>query len=322
LTWRGQTGVTKPLQTLGRLALRLSGAKWAVVRSATGRNVKISVVVPCLNARHTLGRQLAALAHQTEAPWEVIVADNGSTDGSVAIANGFAGAFARFKVVNAGEHLGASFARNRGAEAADGDVLAFCDADDEVAPDWLAALRRALERHDFVASRFDLTKLNGRTRDTGQQATGLIRDRDFGFLPRAGTGGLAVRKHIHNLVGGFDESIRFHEDSDYCFKIQMAGHPLVFAPDALVHVQERRGPKAKFQQSRRWAVSQVGVYKKYRRQGMGKASNREALREWLRLARMLARAVRSRHMPDHLAWRLGVRLGRLQGSLIHRVVLL
>jgi len=286
------------------------------------KHVKISVVVPCFNAQPTIGRQLTALARQTEPPWEVIVADNGSTDGSVDVAREFASAFRSFRLVDAGQRAGASHARNRGADAATGDVLAFCDADDEVAPGWLAGLRDALRDHDFVASRFDFTKLNGLTRTAHPQASGLIHDPDFDFLPRAGGCGLAVRRSIHGRVGGFDETIRVHEDTDYCWKIQLAGHPLAFAPDALVHVQVRRGFKSRFHQARLWAAGEVVVYKKYRRRGIGKASNRAALKEWYRLARMLAQAVLSRNVPENLAWRLGTRLGRLQGSLLCMVLLL
>ena len=284
--------------------------------------VKFSVVVPCFNAQATLGRQLTALAGQTEPPFEVIVADNGSTDGTVEVARQFGSAFQRFRLVDAGQRRGVSHARNSGARVATGDVLAFCDADDEVADGWLAGLHRALLAHDFVASRFDLLKLNESTQLSHPQQRGLICDADFDFLPRAGGCGLAVRRNVHEKVGGFDEGIRFHEDTDYCWKIQLAGHELAFAPDALVHVQMRRGSKARFRQARLWAAAQVVVYKKYRRLGMAKVSNREALKDWYRLARILLRVALSRQVPESLPWRLGTRLGRLQGSLLCLVLLL
>ena len=205
---------------------------------------------------------------------------------------------------------------------ASGDVLAFCDADDEVAPGWVAGLQNALMRYDFVASRFDLTKLNPWTRYVHPQASGLIVDGTFDFLPRAGACGLAIRRGIHESVGGFDEGIRFHEDTDYCWKVQLAGTALGWAGDALVHVQHRRDSADRFRQARLWAMSQVVVYKKYRRLGMPKASNKAALREWAMLMTLLARAAAGRTLPGNLAWRFGTRRGRLQGSIVCATLLL
>jgi glycosyltransferase involved in cell wall biosynthesis len=287
------------------------------------RGVKVSVVVPCYNAAETLARQLKALAWQTVEPWEVIVADNGSTDDSVAVARRFGATLPRFAVVDARGRQCASHARNVGARAASGDVLAFCDADDEVAPGWIAGLQRALLDHDFVASRFDLTKLNPFERYVHPQATGLIRDPTFDFLPRAGACGLAIRRHIHDSVGGFDEHIRYHEDTDYCWKIQLLGVKLGWAPEAVVHVELRHNSGDRVRQARLWAAAQVMIYKKYRRLGMAKISNGAAVREWLTLLRLMARvAVGRASFSNGLAWRVGTRLGRLQGSVICATLLL
>ncbi len=284
--------------------------------------MKLSVIVPCFNAERTLSRQLDALAQQSMAPWEVIVADNGSTDRSVEVARSFATKLPRFKLVDAASRQGASHARNVGARAASGDALAFCDADDEVGIDWVAGLLESLREHDFVASRFDLTKLNPSLRYVHPQATGLIRDPTFDFLPRAGGCGLAVRRSIHEAVGGFDEAIRFHEDTDYCWKIQLAGTDLEWAPKAMMHVQLRESSAERFRQARLWAASQVVVYKRYRRLGMAKISNRQALRDWIGMATLMLRVAAGRASSGNLAWRLGTRIGRLQGSILCAILLL
>ena len=284
--------------------------------------MKISVVVPCYNADRTLARQLQALARQTVSPWEVIVADNGSTDRSAEVARCFASTLPRFNVVDASSRRGASHARNVGANAATGDVLAFCDADDEVAPDWIEGLQKALSEHCFVASRFDLTKLNPYLQYVHPQALGLIEDPTFDFLPRAGACGLAILRSVHELVGGFDERIRYHEDTDYCWKVQLAGMTLAWAPDAVIHVQHRSSDIEKFRQARLWAASQVKVYKKYRPLGMRKISNRAALEEWFRVARLFARLAVHGGTWSDFAWRLGTRIGRLQGSIACAVLLL
>jgi glycosyltransferase involved in cell wall biosynthesis len=262
------------------------------------------------------------LAVQTSVPWEVIVVDNGSTDRTTEVARRCGACLPRFRLVDAPRKQSASHARNAGARVATGDVLAFCDADDEVAPGWVAGLEKAMLQYDFVASRFDLTKLNPWTRYVHPQATGLIVDATFDFLPRAGACGLAIRREIHESVGGFEEGIRFHEDTDYCWKVQLAGTELGWAVDALVHVQHRVNSADRFRQARLWAMSQVVVYKKYRRLGMPRISNRPALREWAMLVALLPRAAAGRARPGNLAWRLGTRLGRLQGSIVCATLLL
>jgi len=131
-----------------------------------------------------------------------------------------------------------------------------------------------------------------------------------------------VQRWVHEAVGGFDESIRYHEDTDYCWKIQLAGIALGFAPDALVHVRNRQNTADRFHQARVWAASQVHLYKKYRRAGMPRAPVAEALREWIAVPGRLIDVVRGRASREHLYWRLGTRLGRLQGSLICLVVFL
>src|SRR5689334_1914994 len=80
---------------------------------------KLSVVIPCLNAAATLGVQLEALIGQSwPGGWEVIVADNGSTDGSREIVESYRGRLPDLKLVDASDRRGQAHARNLGAAAA------------------------------------------------------------------------------------------------------------------------------------------------------------------------------------------------------------
>jgi glycosyltransferase involved in cell wall biosynthesis len=186
--------------------------------------MKLSVVMPCLNAAATIGDQLEALSRQEwPADWEVVVADNGSTDGTAEVARRYADRLPDLRIVDASGRRGSAHARNVGAHAASGDAVVFCDADDEVGSGWLAAMGRALKKHDFIACRLDLNKLNpleisGTVRNPQQE--GLQRVEYPPYLRHASGSTLGVKREVHEAVGGFDESLFRLEDTDYWFSIQ------------------------------------------------------------------------------------------------------
>src|SRR5258706_4249279 len=113
---------------------------------------RLSVIIPCFNSEATLGAQLSALAAQSSTyAWEVLVADNGSRDGTAALAKSFRDRLPALRIVDASATRGAAYARNAGAQAAQGSALLFCDADDEMAAGYLETMGRALDGNDFIA---------------------------------------------------------------------------------------------------------------------------------------------------------------------------
>jgi len=94
--------------------------------SCSRKPPKFSVIIPVYNLAETLPRAIESVIEQTWPAHEIIVVDDGSTDNSLHVANGFANKVRVISQVNAG----VSAARNRGAESATGDWLAFLDADD------------------------------------------------------------------------------------------------------------------------------------------------------------------------------------------------
>ncbi len=287
--------------------------------------MKLSVIVPCLDAADTLGVQLAALAEQEwPHPWEVIVADNGSTDGSRDVVAEYRERMPNLRPVDASDRRGPGHARNAGAAAAAGDALLFCDADDEVAPGWLAALGAALGEHDFVTSRYDDRKLNPpriRQIHKNPQGDGLIPYDYPPYLPHAGGGGLGIRRRLHEAVGGFDESLPALEDTDYCWRVQLAGTELRFVPEAVVHIRYRPTLDGIFRQGQSYGEHNVLIYKKYRPLGMPRLGWTTGVRKWalqlLRAPQLVTAAGRARWI-----WQLGWRVGRLKGCLKYRVVAL
>ncbi|GAA3664827.1 glycosyltransferase [Microbacterium marinilacus] len=210
----------------------------------------MSVVIPAYDAEATLGEQLAALAGQdAEVPFEVLVCDNGSTDGTAELVRAAALTWPWLRLVDASGRRGASAARNIGAAAARAPVLLFCDADDVVSPGWVRAFDEALRGAAFAAGAVEHARLNGG------------RDWDFGWdrptfvnpaLPQlraGGSGNMAIRADAFAAVGGFDELLFAAEDIDFSWRVQLAGHALVEAPAAIVHVRKRAGLGAALRQA-------------------------------------------------------------------------
>src|SRR5512146_3221102 len=106
--------------------------------------MNFSVIIPAYQAAAVLPRCLNALRQQTidRAQYEIIVVDDGSTDGTREAATQALRDFPTAQVIRA-EHGGPASARNRGAAAAQGDLLLFTDADCEPVPEWIEHFARA-----------------------------------------------------------------------------------------------------------------------------------------------------------------------------------
>jgi glycosyltransferase involved in cell wall biosynthesis len=193
--------------------------------------MRVSVVVPARNAEATLARCLAAIAAQEAGePFEVLVVDDGSSDGTVAVAKRAAG---EVRVIEQ-EALGPAAARNRGAGEARGDVLAFTDADCFPAPGWLAAGLLALEAADLVQG---AVEPDPSVRPLPLDRTIAVR-RETALFESAN---LLVRRELFERLGGFEQWIEpeigksFGEDLWLGWRARRAGARVAFAPDALVH---------------------------------------------------------------------------------------
>lgn len=282
-----------------------------------------TVVIPCRNGARHLGGMLASLARDPLArEMEVVVADNGSTDGSADVARSFTGRLPLLRVVDASAVRGRTAACNAGAAAATGDVLVFVDADDEVNDGYVSALVAACRDADLAAADIDGTKLNepwvAATRATGIEADGLSRY--LGFLPIAGGGVLAVRRRVWEALGGL-RTVPYAEDVDFSWRAQLAGYRLAGAPGAVLHYRYRDTLRGIFTQAVNYGVSQPLLYRLYAADGMPRRSVREAADDWWRL---LKRARHLRSKADVGAWLflVGVLAGRVRGSLRHRTVFL
>ncbi|MHA7133393.1 glycosyltransferase family 2 protein [Oerskovia turbata] len=228
---------------------------------------ELSVVIPAYDAEATLGVQLGALlAQRPDWPWEVIVSDNGSTDGTRRLVAEWAERMPELRLVDASARRGPSAARNIAVAQARADALAFCDADDMVADGWVEAVHRALGEHEFVAGPFEGDRLNaGLTSSVSwtAQADRLTVKPGLEQFVTAGSGNMGVRKAVFDEVGGFYEGARTAEDDDFCIRVQLAGHDLVFDPDIVLHVRRRDGLRNIARQSFAYGAGERWLSRRY-----------------------------------------------------------
>lgn len=283
----------------------------------------ISVVIPAYNEASFLGQQLEALAQQTyDGAWEVLVADNGSSDGTAAVAAAFAERLPSLRIVDASARRGASHARNVGSEAAHGDAIAYVDADDVATPGWLAAIATALRTHDFVAGRSDepVPGEPGNTSPPGSHWKGLPRG-DLNFLPWAFGGNCAVRTKAYKEIGGWREDLaHFGEDVDFCWRLQLAGFPLTYVPDAVMCYRQPTAAAGLIKQRFNFGSRAPRLYLEFRAYGAERPSAGTVAHRWLWLVTRSPYLCLSR--PLRQRW-LGVAAGtagRVWGSLKWRVL--
>jgi glycosyltransferase involved in cell wall biosynthesis len=280
--------------------------------------MKLSVIIVARNEEHTIGTQLDALVQQEwSQPWEVIVADNGSTDGTAAVVARYEGRLPHLRLIDASARAGSGYARNVAVDAAYGESVAFCDADDEVAPGWVAAIGDALAQHDFVASRFDHQKLNPQA-DRGYgltvQTTGLGKLWYPPHLFFAGSGGMGIKTAIYREVGGFDEAMPRVADADFCIRVQLAGTQPHFVPEAVMAYRHRTESGALFRQARLWAQYNTMLYQRYRPQGARiPHAWSDYFFDWLHVVALLPFSMRPRARAQ-LIYKVGWQIGLWQGS--------
>jgi GT2 family glycosyltransferase len=273
----------------------------------------VSVVLPVRDGMPWLESQLRALSTQ-QAPgdWEVLVADNGSDDGTRSCVQEWSERDPRIRLVDASARLGAGAARNIGVRSARGRMLAFCDSDDVVQPGWLAGLMAALAHADLVAGVFDFGSLNDRpASDPIPAATGHM-----GFLPFALGANLAVRRNAFEAANGFSETLVAGEDVDLSWRLQLAGYEFAVAPGAAVAKRDRASGRPAFRAAWTYGQSDLVLYRRYRAAGM-RRDVRRAAKAWIWLVLAIPGLVRAFRRRQWVAT-FGMRGGRLAGSVTHR----
>jgi len=196
---------------------------------------QFSIIVCTRNGRARLDGCLKAIARMDGTGFETLVVDDGSTDGT---AEFVAGRFPWVRLITQ-EPQGLSVARNTGAAAARGKILAFTDDDCEPDREWLLLLAPIFAERNFVAAGGPNLPPKPRSWQEavvcaapGAPSHVMLDDVEAEHLPGCN---LVVTKEAFEAIGGFDA--RFHtagDDVDFCWRLRDAGYRLGFVPGAFV----------------------------------------------------------------------------------------
>ena len=206
-----------------------------------------AVVIPNWNGRDWLPACLDSIAAQTLAPSELIVVDNGSTDGSLELL-----AERGVRTIELGRNTGFAFAANRGVEAAGSELVALVNTDVVLAPEWLERMVAALAEQpeaasvackmvalDDPAELWDTGDFLRRDGAADQRGRG---ERDDGRYDAPGEAGMACagaalyRRAAVLAAGGFDERFfAYLEDVDLGLRLRLAGWDCRYEPAVARH---------------------------------------------------------------------------------------
>jgi glycosyltransferase involved in cell wall biosynthesis len=187
---------------------------------------RVSVIVPVFNGERFLSEALGSLRQEQEPKLEIIVVDDGSTDGSIDIVQALAQQDPRIRLI-AGEHGGVSAARNIGVRAASGEYITFLDSDDLCPPGRIGRQLRKLTSNPEAAA------VVGET----LWFEALTAD----FEPEPGTRHVRlISLHLHSAIftrsvfdryGFFDETLAHAEDADFFLRLAEANALVLFESD-------------------------------------------------------------------------------------------
>ncbi|WP_166806478.1 glycosyltransferase family 2 protein [Cryobacterium serini] len=276
--------------------------------------VDISIVIPCRNGAASIRAQVESIADQiSTADFEILVADNGSTDRSAEEVRSIPlGSAQSIRVIDAGQRRGANFARNRGAEVAMGSLLVFCDADDRVGAGWLDAFWTAFNDGVELAGG-TCNRFYPENKGLISARTGLIDG--LNFLPWPTGANCAVSRTVFDNLRGFDETfIHGGDETEFFWRAQLRGYALMLVEGAEITYIQRPLGRPAFRQSLVYGRSHVSLYAKFHSYGMPRTPFRLVLASLTRMVFLFATSrPRSQRRSEALK-QLGIQLGRLQQS--------
>ncbi|MDV2504693.1 MAG: glycosyltransferase [bacterium] len=188
----------------------------------------VSVIVPVYNGERYLGSALQSIFEQDYHPFEVIVVDDGSVDGSADVAKSFDGIRYMYQT-----NQGNAAAMNAGIEAASGEFIAFLDADDLWAPNKLSAGVDYLLEHLEIG--FVIARMQNFLEPGARRPPRLTRDLSLTNYVALSVGTLVTRKTVFEQIGNFDTTHSYAKDVDWFIRAKEAGIRMEVLPETLLY---------------------------------------------------------------------------------------
>lgn len=227
-----------------------------------------SIVVPAYNCERYIGECLTSLQGQGFRDFEVVVVDDGSTDGTAEVVDSFAASDSRFKLIRTENH-GVSHARNVALDQVTGDYVLFVDADDWVAPDYVETLVRPLVSGECGCSSCGIAGVSdggvpcftcGETIEyVGSKAQVSMLDKPRGFLCNKGFLASVITQNGLRL----DEGVAQSEDMLFLLDYLSLCDKLVYDSGVKYCYRQRRGSATNSTCNPRW-LDAIKVFDAYR----------------------------------------------------------
>jgi glycosyltransferase involved in cell wall biosynthesis len=214
----------------------------------------VAIVIPAYNEEETIAKCLDACINQTSRPDEIIIVNNKSTDGTVAIVKRYQkeNPHLNIRLCNQNKYQGITPTRNRGFDEAESDVIGRIDADTIVQPDWVEAIRRCFQDQNIDAATGPVLYHDMPLQELGFRVDDRIRNtlhrmaKDHRFL--FGTN-MAIRasswrevRHLTHL----DLENKMHEDIDLALTLFENDYEIAYEPTMVAGMSARRlesGPR-------------------------------------------------------------------------------
>ena len=211
----------------------------------------VSIVITGRNEKDTIEKCITSVINQTYPNFEIIYIDSKSSDGTFEIAvrlQNYA------NISNCRGYLSLSLetnspagGRNYGVKYSSGSIIAFIDADCVAESDWLENLIKYFSNDTMIVGGPNILRhikdtkiivaiehILGTFFATGGSAQ-FMKIEKLTYVRALSTCNLAIQKKLFVEIGGFDESLRYNEDSDLCHRLRKKGYKILYSPEAIVN---------------------------------------------------------------------------------------
>lgn len=227
----------------------------------------VSIIIPCYNCRRWVEETIDSCLNQTYRNIEIIAVDDGSTDGSNEILRRY---LPRIKL-EIGPNRGGNCARNRGFALSNGEFIQYLDADDYLEVDKIARqieflretdadvvygdLRYRRHLSDVNLSYLDKVEVSGAQKD-------IIASLLAFWGAQVNGGAVLYRRHVIDHVGGWDETLRAAQDTDFLTSAALSGARILYQPGSQFIYRKYGGVTVSTSSATRWLESMCESRKK------------------------------------------------------------